>query len=298
MTERIVLTGGSGFVAGSVIAQSGEREVHVLSRGKSLLQRAGIHWHNLDVTDPVALAAKIHEIGPSAILHTAAIADIDYCQAHQTEAEAVNATWTANLAALAEAHGAKLVFLSTDNVFDGVRGRYSESDAPSPSNYYGETKVIGENAVARIPDATWVVARVSLVMGLPMLGVGNSFLSRMLPSLEAGEVLGVPPMEIRSPIDVVTLGRALLELAGNDFCGYLNLSGDDILNRCEMVQRIAMHLGYPAHQVIPKDPTHIPGRAPRPRDASLLNTRAHEVLDTKLCGLEEGLERVLANRPS
>ena len=131
-------------------------------------------------------------------------------------------------------------------------------------------------------------------MGLPLLGVGNSFLSRMIPALKAGERLGVPDGEIRSPIDVVTLGQALLELAGASFTGTLHLAGTEVCNRCDMAATIAECLGYDASLVFANDPTDIPGRAERPRDVSLSVKRAQEVLNTPLVGIRDGLELILA----
>ncbi len=298
MQGPIVLTGGTGFVAGSVIRQTPEDvALHVLSRGAALVERPGLHWHTLDTLDERALRDTVTAIRPRAIIHTAAMAAIDYCEAHKEEAWAVNVTFTERLAALADTFGARLVYTSTDNAFDGVEGRYTESDPATPINYYGETKVAAERVVEAMGDRG-VIGRVALVMGLPMLGTGNSFLSRMIPVLEQGEMLGVPDQEVRSPIDVITLGQALLELTDFGVSGYLHLAGNDIVNRCKMARRVAMALGYDGSLVRPTDPRHLPGRAPRPRDVSLLNTRARNVLKTPMCGIESAVGRILALRPS
>lgn len=293
--RRLMVTGGRGFVAGSVIAQAGaEWEVHVLSRGAALTRGAGVRWHTLD---PLAggLSEVFEEVKPSCVIHLAAMADIDACEADPDAARRANVEFTKALAERCARHGAKLVYASTDNVFDGERGLYAEDDLAAPVNYYGVTKLEAEGVVSeRVADG--VVARVSLVMGFPVLGSGNSFLSRMIPALEAGEELGVPDREIRSPVDVVTLGRALLELAGGEFRGRIHLAGDDVLNRHAMVRRIAVALGYSADLVAVNDPTSISGRAERPVDVSLDNGKARGMLETPMRGLEEGLELVLAER--
>ena len=296
MPRTILLTGGAGFVAGSVIAQApAHTEVHVLSRGAPLLQRHGVTWHQQDPLEQGGLERLMDHAKPGVVLHTAAIAGIDYCEANRAEAHTVNADWTRRLGTLAGQHGARFIYCSTDNVFDGERGLYTEEDAPNPINYYGMTKAEAERSTAALATP-WVVARVSIVLGLPILGAGNAFLARMIPALEQGETIGVPPEEIRTPIDVVTLGQALLELCENDFVGYLHLAGNDALNRFEFVQRIAVALGYPADQVVPNDPADIPGRAPRPRDASLANSKARNLLKTPLCGVAEGTRRIMAFR--
>ncbi len=293
MRGRLLLTGASGFVAGSVLKQAlADWEVCAVSRGPAMMQHPNLRWVEADVcADADAAPRLLDEAAPLAVVHTTAIADIDYCEHHQEEARRVNRDATVWLADACAARGVRLVYCSTDNVFDGERGMYREDELPKPVNYYGVTKAEAESAVL---ERGGVAARVAIVMGLALLGAGNSFLSRMMKQLEAGETLGVPGTEVRTPVDVVTAGRALIELAGGGHQGVYHLSGNDRLTRLEMVRRIAAHLGYARERVQPNDPTVIPGRAPRPRDVSLDNTRTRAMLATPLCGLEEGISRVLA----
>jgi len=292
--KRLLVTGCGGFVGGAIVYQAGgEWDLHAASRGEPLAQRDGLAWHVLDLTDGRRLDALLDKTGPDAIVHAAAMANIDYCEAHPDEARRINVAVVDRIAEWCVRRDARMVYISTDNVFDGVKGRYTEEDPPNPLNVYAETKVEAERVVASMPG-NWVIARPSVVMGLPMLGVGNSFLSRMIPALEKGETLYVPDNEIRSTIDVVTLARALLELAENDFSGYLHLAGNDILNRHEMVRRIAIQLGYPPDRIVARNPDWIPGRAPRPLDASLCNRKARTLLRTPMLGVEDGLALVLS----
>lgn len=298
-TRKLVITGAQGFVAGSVIAQAGsDWEVHALSRKDALAERTGLYWYTLtNPSDPARLRRLLQDIRPHAVIHAAAMGDIDYCEAHRDIALDVNVGFTRTLAELADATGAKLVFCSTDNVFDGEHAPYREEDPPRPVNYYGETKAAAEQVVLESATSA-VVARLSLVMGFPVLGAGNSFLSRMVAAFEKGRVIGVPPDEVRTPIDIVTVGRALLELAAGTHSGIFHLAGNDRLSRLEMVRRIAARCGYSSDLVEPNDPTGIPGRAERPRDASLDNRKAHAELTTPMCGLEDGLTLTLGAKKS
>src|SRR5262249_52877119 len=106
--------------------------------------------------------------------------------------------------------------------------------------------------------------------------------------------VGVPDIEVRSPIDVITLGAALLELAQNDFTGTIHLGGNDVINRFVMAQRIARKLDYGDALVYPNNPENIPGRAPRPRDVSFDNSLARKTLKTPMVTIEEGLDLILA----
>ena len=294
MQKRILLTGAQGFVAGSVLRQRDDGQVYAVSRGKPLLWGRDIHWCQLNPCDSHALTALFEEVRPTAVIHTAALANIDYCQAHREEAHRVNTVLTQQIAQLSRRYGAKMVYCSTDNIYDGVKGLYSETDAAVPVNWYGETKLRAEDAVLNV--AHGVVARVSLVMGVPMLGAGNSFLSWMMARFKAGEVVETPDNEIRTPIDVVTVARALLELAGNTYEGTLQLAGNNRINRYAMVCQIAEQLGYSHSLVRVNDPTEIPGRADRPLDASLDNTKARALLQTPMLGVAEGVDLVLRTK--
>jgi dTDP-4-dehydrorhamnose reductase len=293
MPQRLMITGARGFVAGSVLCQCPPQwEVHAVSR-EAVESGPGVHWHQLPNPSREAVHALCAVVRPDVILHAAAISNIDVCEADHALAAFVNTAFPTALAEWAGENRARLIFLSTDNVFDGKRGGYSETDPPNPVNFYGRTKAAAEQEVlARCANS--VVARVALVVGLPVLGRGNSFLARMLPTLRAGERLGVPADEIRTPIDVATLGAALVELAGHPFCGILHLAGNERLDRLAMVRRIAAHLGLDADLVVAQDPAGLPGRAERPRDASMLNLLAQKTLCTPFCSLEEGITRALS----
>jgi dTDP-4-dehydrorhamnose reductase len=294
MAKRLLLTGANGFVAGSIIeAARGQWEIHAASRGLAPVERPGLVWHSFDPMDMDTFHDVFHEVDPAAVIHTAAIADIDLCEANRELATRVNYTYTHELAGLCWDHDTRFIFLSTDTVFDGERGMYTETDIPRPINFYADTKVRAEKSIQEF-GGNFVIARVALVMGLPVLGEGNSFVSRMAHALREGKQVATPAAEVRTPVDVITLGRALLELAAHEYRGIVHLSGNDRLDRHEMMQRIAKRLGLPPELVVAQDPSGIPGRAPRPRDVSLDNTRAKGVLKTPMVGLDDGLELVLA----
>ncbi len=293
---RVLVTGASGLVAGSAIVQApADWQVHAVSRGPAPRALPNVEWHTLDPMDADAFAGCVDAVRPHAILHVGGNPSIDYCEQQRHEAWAVNAGWTERVAQLARAHGARLVYTSTDNVFDGAAGPYAEDAEPRPVNYYGETKLAGERAVqgAGVPA---VVARVAIVMGFPMLGSHGGFLVNMAPKWARGKETGVPDNEVRTPVDVVTLGRALVELAGSAYSGTVHLAGTEIGRRNHFVKTLAETLGYDRGLVVANDPTTIPGRAPRPADVSLATAHTQGVLHTPLCDVAEGARRIAAWR--
>lgn len=289
MGKSILVTGASGFVGGSVLHYApADWTIHACSRSPLPSSPPNVVHHAFDLADTAKTAEVIAEARPEAILHVAAIANIDYAEAHQQEAVAVNTETAGRLAGLAADHGAKFIFCSTDNVFDGVEGFYDEDAMVSPVNFYGRTKVAAE---VLVHDALedHVIVRVALVIGLPILGSGNSFLIKMEENLREGREIQIPENEVRSPVDVITLGKSLLELAANDFQGVINLSGSTRLNRFEMARQVARKLGYSESLVIPVNSNALAGRATRPNDVSLNNALAKETLKTPMRDLDEAL---------
>ncbi len=298
MKKKLLLTGYGGFVAGSVAWQAmkaAEWDVHALSLIEQPERRDGFECIQFDLSDADKLRETFAAIAPDAVVHTAAFADIDYCQNHQEDAERVNVGVTRTLAQLCGDTGTKMILCSTDSIFDGTKGMYTEEDAPNALNFYADTKIRAEEIVRGL-DTCGVVARLSLVMGLPILGAGNSFLAKTFDAWKKGEPTKFPENEIRTPVDVITVGRAFLEMAGNDFSGTIHLAASTCINRYEMACQIAEKLGYTRDLVIATDSNAMPGRAPRPNNASLDNAKAKRVLETPMQTLMSGLELVLEKK--
>src|SRR5438445_7706665 len=290
---NLLVTGAHGFVAGSVLAQAGDNwAVHALSRGPEPERRDAWHWHACEALAPDQLTVLFREIQPHTVIHTAALADIDFCQAHPELARAINVELTRHLAELCGETNTRLIFCSTDTIFDGEHAPYREEDRPGPVNLYAETKVEAEQIVSRL-GAQAVIARLALVFGLPVLGAGNSFLARMVATLKSGGTVGMSEHEVRTPVDVLTVGRALLEFAAGDHSGIFHLAGLSRVNRFELAQATAFRFGFPKHLVIQQPIAASPERAKRPRDVSLDTRKICATLQTPMRALDEGLSLIV-----
>ncbi|HVM87963.1 MAG TPA: NAD(P)-dependent oxidoreductase [Puia sp.] len=294
--KKLLITGSNGFVAGSIMAQAtANYEVHGIARAEMKSNHSSVTHHACDLTDATTFEKIFHSIQPDAVIHAAALANIDFCQNNQDAAKKVNVEVTRTVAQLCQLSGAKLVFCSTDTVFDGIKGDYVEEDAPNPVNFYAETKVQAEQIVLNA-SAKNVVARLALVIGLPVSGKGNSFLIDLITKLTKYEKVNYPENEIRTPIDVITLGASLIELSENDFHGIIHLSGNTKINRLHMANYVADTLQFSETTkslILGTNSNAIAGRAKRPNDASMINGKAKKVLRTPMLSLEEGLALTL-----
>ncbi len=289
---KILITGGSGFVAGSILRQVPNRVVaYALSRQeKPDALPEYVHWVRILSNDAETWADCIHDIKPDVIIHTSAMADIDECEKQPRLAWEINVDLTQTVLSLAEEIRCRFIYCSTDTVFDGVKGMYTEKDEPAPLNHYAKTKVVAEKNVLQ-SKTSGVVARLSLVMGFPVLGVGNSFLARMQKRIEERKPVPMPEDEYRTPIDVITAGRALLELAQNTFEGIIHLAGNERSSRYNMAKIIAREMNWDDALIQPNVIT-TDLRAPRPKDASLSNALAKSILKTPFFDIADGIKLV------
>jgi dTDP-4-dehydrorhamnose reductase len=290
---KLLITGSNGFVAGSVITHAQNHwEVHGIARSALPVDHDNVHYHLLDLLDAEKLTELFQKIKPDVVIHAAAIANIDFCEKNKSAAEEINVDVTKSITQLCKEADIKMIHCSTDTVFDGVKGYYAEDDLPNPVNYYAETKVKSEEIVLSSSKKN-VVARLALVMGLLSREKGNSFLFDLIEKLKNNEQVRFAENEIRTPVDVITLGAALVELAGNNFDGIIHLAGNTRINRFNMAKQIAMAMKFSPELIISTDSNSIPGRAPRPNDASLINTKAKQILKTPMRSLQEGLALIL-----
>jgi dTDP-4-dehydrorhamnose reductase len=284
--KKIIVTGASGFVGGSVVYHGAQNHtIYALSRGECIYDHASVHWHTLEYDDQERLAEIFNTVQPDAVIHVAAIADIDYCENNQDEAYKVNVDYTCRLAQLCKKSDTRMVFVSTDNVYDGTQPVNTHTDPVSPVNYYGQTKVKAEQIVLDTVADT-AIARLALVMGFPIIGGGNSFLMRMITQWEAGDSVGVPDNEVRSPIDLITAGLALIEMANNTSQGVVLLAGLDAGSRIELVKQLAIGFGYDPEQVHPFYPSQLRGRGERPETVICDTSHTREVLETPMLNIE------------
>jgi dTDP-4-dehydrorhamnose reductase len=290
---KLLITGSNGFVAGSIIVQAPSHwEMYGISRSDPPFHTNNYIHHKLDLNNKESVNELLTEIKPDVVIHTAAIANIDFCESNPELAEKANVEITRTMAEICVKIGARLIFCSTDSVFDGEKGNYSEQDLPIPVNVYAQTKIAAEKIVLEASKKN-IVARLALVIGMPVIGTGNSFLYNTIAKLKEGHTCGFPVEEIRTPIDVITLGKALLELAGADFHGIIHFAGNTCITRFEMGKEIARIAGFPTELIVTTPGDNIPGRARRAPNVCLDNTLSRNILKTPMLSISDGIYQTI-----
>lgn len=288
---RLLILGASGFV-GSHWSQTAADHFEVFLAARTVPAGAP-QWFAVDITDPASVDAAFEAVRPQQVTLLAALSDIDRCQREPEVAERINVVGPRNVARACARAGARLLYTSTDAVFDGERGYYREDDPPSPPNFYGETKARAEKLVADLlPDA--LIVRLSLVLGVSAAGGGNSYLEKVVGNLRAGNEIISPTYEYRNPLDATTLAAFLLELTVNrEARGIFHAGASDKISRFDLALAIARHVGADERLIVPQT-APVPGRAPRGRDDFLATDRLAATCRTPIPTCQQVLARALA----
>ncbi len=239
----------------------------------------GLTRADLDLCDAAAVRRRFAADRPTLVLHCAALSRSPACEADPALAWRVNVEATAALAEVAA--GAQVVFFSTDLVFDGRRGQYTEAEAPNPLGVYAATKAAAEARVLAHPRA--LVIRTSLNGGTS-LGGDRAFNEQMRRSWQAGRAVRLYTDEFRSPIHAAVTARVVWELALQGLTGLYHVAGAERLSRWEIGRLVAARWPQLHPQIEAASVRDHPG-PPRPPDTSLNCARAQARLSFPLPGL-------------
>ncbi|MEV3860400.1 sugar nucleotide-binding protein [Streptomyces sp. NPDC050095] len=284
---------GSGFIGTALarrLAASGTA-VTLASRGRPASDPAsyGACWRALDATDPEACGRLLARLRPRGVVLVHGPSDVTWCEAHPGEAARAHAAVADNVAALAP--GARILLISTDNVFDGTAPGATESTPVSPANAYGRAKR-GAERILSATAADAVALRVSLVYGHEPADAGKwlNFFAACAHRLLRGEEVRAPCDHWTTPVtvdDVARVAAAVLTAPG-PLPPVLHLGGPDRVTRAEWAGVVADALGAPRRLVVPV-PKALTRYASRPENACLASELLHQVLAPEVAALQ-GIE--------
>lgn len=217
---------------------------------------------NLDLAVDNSIHKAIEEAQPEVIFHTAALTDVDRCEAEQDLACRINARGTKVLAEAAKKAGAFLVYVSTDYVFDGQRGLYKEEDEPNPISHYGYTKLLGE----KYADC---VARSCVIYGSKPASGKINFALWILEKLQKGEEIRIVTDQYVSPTLNTNLAGMLLVAGELNWEGIYHLAGATRISRCDFACRLADVFGLDKSLITPAKMDEMNWKARRPMDSSM-----------------------------
>lgn len=279
---RILITGANGLVGQALIRRlTAWPGADVLATGRQPDARVSVFsggYVPLDVLDADAIERVMQDFAPSVVVHAAAISQVEACEADKEACWTLNVDATATLATACHRHGARMVLLSTDFVFDGRSGPYAEDDRPFPLNAYGRSKLAAENALRLSRLTDWAVARTTLVYDLAEGDTRLNLVTWLLRELEAERPVRVASDQTRTATYAPDLADGIARLIRHQRAGTYHLAGRESLSILEIAHIVADVFDLDPSLIHPATTAELHPGAPRPLDGGLLILRAESEL--------------------
>jgi dTDP-4-dehydrorhamnose reductase len=250
----------------------------------------------LDITRQDDLKKLFLDIRPDIVVNTTALHNVDYCESHRDEAYNINSKAVTALTSLCNLLGSRLIHISTDFVFDGNTGNYSERSLPNPQSVYAKSKLQGELEAKKA--SSYLVLRTSVIYGWTPLenevtksssGKPINFALWALSKMNKGETLKIVRDQFTSPTLADTLAAVIMRLASREKNDVYHVSGTSCISRYEFTKKIANIMGYSPNLIKPIGRRSFVQVAQRPVNSCLNCKKLQKELNFKLMDVDQSL---------
>ena len=289
---KILITGSNGLLGQKLLhklRKDSSVQLIATSKGENRVsKKEGYTYFDLDITDNDAVAQLIASEKPQVVINTAAMTNVDLCEDEKKACDSLNVEavrYLADSCAMIDAH---LIQISTDFIFDGEDGPYTEEDEPNPLSYYGLSKLKSEE-VLQAHNVKWTILRTIIVFGVgEKLSKGNIVLWAK-GALAKGDPLNIIDDQFRAPTLAEDLADACILAAKKKAFGVFNASGKDIMSIYEIVERIAKHYGNTTENLNRINTATLNQTAGRPPRTGFILDKSRKVLGYNPHSFEECL---------
>lgn len=283
--DRILVAGARGLLGQKIVEVfERESEYELIRCG---IEEEGEDFLTLDITDREKVVDTVSTYKPSIIINAAAFTDVDGAERQKEIAYKINATAVGYLAEAANIFGCKLVHVSTDYVFNGLKGSYSEESVPEPVNYYGRTKLAGENLViSKVGD--FAILRTQVLYGYAS-NVKKNFVLWVIDKLSKSEEISVVTDQVGNPTLADELAFAILKVCQKNARGLYHVSGFETVSRFEFAREIASVFNLDFELVKPIKTHDLTQLAKRPLNSSFVCLKAQTDLGIGMPSIKDSL---------
>jgi len=274
--KNVLITGISGFI-GNYLYRRSENTINLSGtyfKNKPTIEN--ITLYNLDLLNIDSFLSNSQKF--DTVIHCAAESNLARCEQNIEYVMKVNAKATKKLAEWSEKQKSRFIYFSTDIVFHGDRGNYTEADQPDPINNYGKSKLMGEQAVLEV-HSNAVIARIALCLGKRLYN-SNSFIDWMIEKVKNNEKISLFYDEYRTPVSASYVAKATWELVANQYKGIIHLTGEEKVNRYEFGSHFIQLFPEYDSRLLIKTSQSLAGY-PRPVDVSMKSLFAETTLKIK-----------------
>ncbi len=288
---RVLVTGANGLVGQKIVEILMDRaNLICIATGLGPCRIPGGYdyiYETMDASNVEDVRAVFETHKPTAVIHCAAMTNVDTCEKDPEGCHLANVVAVENLVNACILHDTKLIHISTDFIFDGTKGPYKEEDIPNPISIYGQSKLDAENVIINSKLKNWAIARTVLVYGVvPDMSRSNIVLW-VKNSLENEKPITVVTDQIRTPTLAEDLAEGLVAILMLDKKGIYNLSGPDMISMYELAIKVANYWGLNADLISPITSDKLNQPAKRPPVTGFVLLKAQVDLNYKPRNLEE-----------
>lgn len=242
----------------------------------------------LDYTQREEVKKLVEDFCPDVIINAGAFTNVDKSETERETAWKINVKGVEHIAEAARIVDAHVVHISSDYVFDGKRGPYSEVDAPCPINYYGRTKLASENAL-HISGARYSILRTNVLYGIIPNG-RLDFVRWVVDSISQEKQINIVTDQYNNPTFIDDLVRAMGTVVDKEAYGVYHVAGMEVLSRYDFTMRILQAFDLPSDRVVPILTESLNQPAQRPLKSGLLILKAQSELGYSPMNLDDSLE--------
>ena len=283
-----MVIGGSGLLGSKILKESIKYFKTVGTYNSHPFSMKDVNIKQLDIRDKKKVDFFIQNQNPDYIVVTAAFTNVDKCETSRKDAFDINAKGPSNIAKIAAKVGAKIVYVSTDYVFNGRKGLYSENDKSKPINYYGKTKLEGELGV-RNDCKDYAICRLSSLYGWNTLTKKQNFATWIIEKLRNREEISLFTDQYTTPTFADTAAKAVIEICKTDKKGIYHLASSKCINRFEFGKKLAKIFEIDGSLIKPITSENLNLPAKRPKRCCLDVSKVKKELKTELLSVEESL---------
>ena len=267
---KILIIGASGLVGGNCLRYLSAQNHECIGTYFSYPAQDTVYYDtlNIDNSDNFDLNA----FAPDVIIHCGALTHVDYCEQHPEESERLTVKSTQNVIEIARKFSSKLIFISTDYIFDGANGPYDEKDIANPISIYGQHKWDAEELVKK-SELQHLILRITNVYGDEERG--KNFVARIVEQASKGQhlTLKLPLDQYATPINAHDIARAIDLLLKDNLQGIYNIASTDYMNRVQLALRILKYFPEATYDLIPLTTQEMNPPAARPLQGGLKSNK-------------------------
>jgi dTDP-4-dehydrorhamnose reductase len=280
---KVLIVGASGLVGSRLLRACQELHWQVIGTYNKYYVRDLI---SLNIIDNDQIKLIFYQYQPQIVFLPAFISNVDYCEQYPEKSHQVNVIGSLNIIRNCQENKAKLIFYSSDYIFNGKNGAYKESDKPDPICVYGKQKLFIENYISNLLS-NYLILRITVVYGYE--AQRKNFLIRLIRNLRNKQVIKAPIDQIGSPTLADDIAKASCDLVKQNTQGIFHLTSSDIMSRYEFAIQAAKSFNLSLDNILPVQTDQLLQISPRPLNAGLISERLQSYLDWKLNNVNQGL---------